>query len=138
MEQYVASTTTFYWLHLGIEECLSTSGIMHAETATAATDSLLLAGPLITHLPLQHSDLSDDARTSVLQMYAKDLDHALRYQPQEREGSQAEDSEAREQVQALSTLLLCEHWPNMSAGLSEFDMEAVKMCQVCFKAWTHV
>ena len=50
-------------------------------------------------MPLQHSDLSDDARTSVLQMYAKDLDHALRYQPQEREGSQAEDSEVKEQVQ---------------------------------------
>ena len=50
---------------------------------------------------LQHSDLSDDARTSVLQMYAKDLDHALRYQPQEREGSQAEDSEAKKQVHCI-------------------------------------
>ena len=37
----------------------------------------------------------------MLQMYAKDLDHALRYQPQEREGSQAEDSEAKKQVHCI-------------------------------------
>ena len=37
----------------------------------------------------------------MLQMYAKDLDHALRYQPQEREGSQAEDSKAKKQVHCI-------------------------------------
>ena len=40
---------------------------------------------------LQHSDLSDDARSSVLQKYGKELHDALRYKP-EQEASERQES----------------------------------------------
>ena len=42
---------------------------------------------------LQHSDLSDDARSSVLQMHTKDLHDALHYKPDEGASSGAEGSQ---------------------------------------------
>ena len=39
---------------------------------------------------LQHSDLSDDARSSVLQKYGKELHDAIRYKPDEEAGERQE------------------------------------------------
>lgn len=48
---------------------------------------------------MQHSDLSDDARSSVLQTYAKDLHEALHPQPENERGGHSEGSEHAPQDQ---------------------------------------